>query len=774
MTEPAPPGPGPCPTDARWLGLLEDEPPPSEREELESHLEVCEPCRDRLSALAGEAPGLHDPADEVGAATLARLAWSDRDRGRGREAGPSGHAPEVPGITGLAEIGRGGTGVVFRGRQESLRRDVAVKVVGGDLPASASGSGRARMLREVQALAKIRHPNVVTVFETGEVGGCLYLVMELVEGGTLSDRIRGGVLPFHEAAEIVRDLALAVAEAHARGVVHRDLKPSNVLMGRGARGDGPAVPKLADFGLACEDGDDRLTLTGQVVGTPSYMAPEQSGLCPELGKVGPAVDVHGLGGILQAVLTGRPPYPGETTWEALALASRGAPASLRAGRPDVPRDLESVVAKCLSHEPARRYRSANDLADDLTRFLEGRPVSARPVSAPARLAKWARRRPALATASALMVLLTLAAAAGSTYHVVQLGRAFERLQGEQQKTRAALDAVRGARERERRAMETLTDDFIQRMVQRGPALNEADLAFLLKVRGYSEEPPAAGEVETVESLRFRTSGLYRLAHFLKGIGRTQEAHDSFRAGAELNGRALKLDPGNLRLSRNGVHLRYGQMMTLSELRRPTDALEVCQEVVASSRDLARRDPSQRRTLVTMLNEAALLNFEAGRVPECFRASDEAGALAGRLVAEEPGSDEVHVQRLFVDRQRLHFLGRLGRNEEGERRSPGVVAAAHERRLKRPDRTDFYDWEHDLLEDLALFQVKAGHAAEALETQRRQAEVGLARAARFPGQEKSLFNRINPTLMLYRVLKALHREAEAEAPCSGPWRRVKRC
>jgi tetratricopeptide (TPR) repeat protein len=304
--------------------------------------------------------------------------------------------PCVPGYQVLSELGRGGMGVVYKARQVSLDRLVALKVVlAGEF---AGVQERSRFAAEALAVARLQHPNVVQVFEVGEHNGHPYLALEFVEGGSLADRLRSGRPPL-PAAELAERLARAVQAAHEKGVVHRDLKPANVLL----TADG--TPKIADFGLAKRlDAPAAATRTGAIVGTPAYMAPEQA---EGRKDVGPAADVWALGAILYECLTGRPPFQGPTPTDTILRVLSDEPPPPRRLEAAVPRDLETIALKCLRKEPAKRYASAGELADDLRRFLAGEPIRARRLSLPERL--WRRRRRLLAFGLALLVLALLGA-----------------------------------------------------------------------------------------------------------------------------------------------------------------------------------------------------------------------------------------------------------------------------------------------------------------------------------------------------------------------------
>ena len=295
-------------------------------------------------------------------------------------------------------LGRGGMGVVYKAQHLALKRTVALKMVlaGGH----AGPQHLARFRIEAEAAARLQHPNIVQIHEVGEADGHPYCALEFVEGGNLAGKLDGKPMPAREAARLVESLARAMQLAHSRNVVHRDLKPANILLSV----DG--TPKITDFGLARQlDSDSGETQAGAVMGTPSYMAPEQaSGSSHEAG---PAADIYALGAILYDCLAGRPPFKGKTVVETLDQVRTQEPAPPSRWQPDVPFDLETICLKCLRKEPENRYASAAELADDLRRFQAGEPILARPIGTFERGLKWARRQPAIA---ALVVVSSLAAA----------------------------------------------------------------------------------------------------------------------------------------------------------------------------------------------------------------------------------------------------------------------------------------------------------------------------------------------------------------------------
>jgi WD40 repeat protein len=328
-----------------------------------------------------------------------------------------GEPTAVAGYDILGLLGRGGMGVVYRAWQPGLRRQVALKMV--LTGAHAGESELARFRTEGEAVARLQHPNIVQVHEFGEEDGRPFFSMEFVEGGSLGQKLAAGPLPPGQAAELIETLARAIDYAHQRGIVHRDLKPHNVLLKK----DG--TPKITDFGLAkILIGGPAQTATGAILGTPSYMAPEQAS--PH-AAVGPAADVYALGAILYELLTGRPPFQADTPLDTLQQVLRQEPVPPARLQPKVPRDLETITLRCLEKEPRNRYPSALELADDLARFRRGEPVRARPIGRPARLWRWCRRNPALAGAGALTALALLATVIVSVSFGVHQGRSADRL-----------------------------------------------------------------------------------------------------------------------------------------------------------------------------------------------------------------------------------------------------------------------------------------------------------------------------------------------------------
>ncbi len=371
--------------------------------------------------------------------------------------------PVIPGYEVLEELGRGGMGVVYKARHLKLQRIVALKMI---LAGEFAGPEEVvRLRQEAEALGRLQHPNIVQIFEVGEVSGRPFCALEYVEGGALDRKLAGAPQPTREAAALVETLARAVHAAHQRRIVHRDLKPQNILL----TADG--TPKITDFGLAKRLDEEGRTVSGAVLGTPSYMAPEQA---RGKGKeVGPAADVYALGAVLFQLLTGRPPFKAETPLDTVLQVLTIDPPPPRQLRPDVQRDLETICLTCLNKDPRRRYATAGALDDDLRRFLDRRPILVRRVGAVEKLGLWAQRRPASAAAVGFLALAAALGVGGGAavwswlraeeargQAVVQKNAA-DKARTEAEGAKQKADAARDEADQQREQAETARGDAVQ-------------------------------------------------------------------------------------------------------------------------------------------------------------------------------------------------------------------------------------------------------------------------------------------------------------------------
>ena len=385
------------------LGSLSD----SDIDEIGRHLEDCLECQlklaatDPLDSLTEGLKHVEEPTLESGPNDARVIEAVEGWAGRLPHRSSRMHElPRIEGYEVLEVLGRGGMGIVYRARDLKLKRTVALKMMRVDGPADPRVLPRFRI--EAEAVARLQHPNIVQIHEVGETEGYPYCALEFIEGVNLAKKLQGGPLPILEAVRLVESLARAMHLAHSRNIVHRDLKPANILF----TNDG--VPKITDFGLARRmDEDSGETKTGAVMGTPSYMAPEQaSGLAHEAG---PAADIYAMGAILYECLTGRPPFEATTVAETLEMVRTCSPAEPSRFQREISIDLSMICLTCLRKEPEFRYASAAALADELARFQNGEPIQARPIGRMEWCLKWGKRNPLAAQLMAGLVALSLLA-----------------------------------------------------------------------------------------------------------------------------------------------------------------------------------------------------------------------------------------------------------------------------------------------------------------------------------------------------------------------------
>jgi WD40 repeat protein len=349
-------------------------------------------------------PVNHDP-DATLAPEQTQTALSANDA-----RAPAGYAIEK-------ELGRGGMGVVYKARSLALQRDCALKMI---LSGVHSGSAEIERFRtEAQAIARLQHPGIVQVFEIGEHDGRPFMALEFCGGGSLDNVLAKNPLASKEAARLVKSLAKAMHAAHLANIIHRDLKPANVLLAKLGRESGELIPKITDFGLAKKLDEDGATRTGSVMGTPSYMPPEQA---DGRKDIGPSADIYALGAILYECLAGRPPFRAATPLDTLMQVLTDEPLPLRQLNHQVPVDLETIAHKCLQKDPKKRYATAQELVDDLGRFLNGEPVKARPVGVLERAGKWVRRNRVVSALVACVLLVLTVGIAVSGWFAYQAGQ----------------------------------------------------------------------------------------------------------------------------------------------------------------------------------------------------------------------------------------------------------------------------------------------------------------------------------------------------------------
>jgi serine/threonine protein kinase/Tfp pilus assembly protein PilF len=451
-----------CPTSQQLALFLAEELPGPEHDYVETHLETCPSCQDILERLTAERfnpfakdrspvdgqpplgcepstqrqlPFLEELANQTPARQLMPCADGLSETDRNDE---DRVYAKLPGYEILELLGQGGMGVVYKAKQQNPCRVVAVKMVAAGLPPGSTAWARFR--NEIQAIARLHHPHIVQIYEVGEHDGRPFFSMEYVDGGSLAQQLRGTPFAVRQAAQLVEILARAMHQAHQQGIVHRDLKPGNILLSSLVIGhssmatietgkandqglmtnDRRLIPKITDFGLAKILADERQPLSAQfqtqsgvILGTPSYMAPEQA--AGQTRDIGPGADIYALGAILYELLTGRPPFRAETSLETLQQVTNEEPVPPSRLRPGLHADLQIICLKCLQKEPARRYRTAADLADDLQRFLRDEPIRARRVTRRERLWHWCRRNRLVAALLVGLLAVLVVGLAGVTW-----------------------------------------------------------------------------------------------------------------------------------------------------------------------------------------------------------------------------------------------------------------------------------------------------------------------------------------------------------------------
>lgn len=415
----------------RWILGLES----SEKlvDEIESHVAECQVCAERAAALDTTCT---DRFESLLRETKHRAATETISLGKGYEI--------------LDEVGRGASGIVYRARHRGLDRVVAVKkLLAGS---SANKKTLERFQSETKALARLKHRNIVQVFDVGELEGVPFLAMEFVSGTSLSKYLRETFLNERDAAELVANLADALEHAHQQNVLHRDLKPDNVLIQANPDTDHAGSDstrstlgerlRVVDFGLARLTESDTHTRTGETLGTPSYMAPEQVQAKPD--SITAATDVYGLGAVLYECLSGRPPFHGNSPIETIRMVVEREPVSLRQLQPGLSRDLSVICHRCLAKNPASRFSSAGELRDDLNRFLSGRPIVSRPISPTRRLQRWVQRNPWPTTVALLVSLAIIAAIVGQFVYQRQVAQQRDKAVQNYQSARAAIWEMLGA------------------------------------------------------------------------------------------------------------------------------------------------------------------------------------------------------------------------------------------------------------------------------------------------------------------------------------------
>lgn len=592
----------------------------------------------------------------------------------------------ISGYEILTELGRGAMGVVYKARDVRLNRLVALKMI---LSGTQAGSTeRVRFQIEAEAVARLSHPNIVQLYKIDEYNGQPYFALEFCEGGTLSGKLEDGAFSPRQAAEVVEQLARGMEAAHRAGVIHRDLKPANVLL----TGDG--TPKITDFGLARKidtSDDSRATQAGAIMGTPSYMPPEQAAGLP----AGPTADIYSLGAILYDLLTGSPPFKGKTVLETLVqVKTQEPPPPSRLMNTPLPRDLETICLKCLHKDPVRRYPSAGELADDLRAYLTGRPISARPTPLVERAWMWSRRNPAAAGLTAMAVALGLVVLIGAP--LVARNESIRATREAGLRDRAELN-FRAAQE----AVDTMMTRIAEERLEFDPKLEELRRDVLNRaVQFYDQFLDQAGD--DAQTRRQTALALSRVAMLRGKLGQRDEAEEAYRravalldqpederrqAAVQMDLARLRRDPALYRqaiatLEKQSEHspsdedlaldlatARGGLAMLLVDVGQRSEATD--QLTAAVSRLHSSNGVAQRRELARLLGSLAQLRREAGDSDRVRPLLDDALGTYRALSALT--SDDRYEMALLHDR--LGDLSRATQPTEAIRWYQEAVALA---------------------------------------------------------------------------------------------------
>jgi eukaryotic-like serine/threonine-protein kinase len=526
--------------------------------------------------------------------------------------------PAIPNYDVLELLGHGGMGVVYKAWHQQLKRPVALKMMRAGVHATREAALRFRF--EAEAVARLAHSHIVQIHEIGEHEGLPFLALEFVEGQTLADVAQTRPFAPRRAAELVETLARAIGHAHQRGVVHRDLKPANVLL----TADG--VPKITDFGLAKRLDEERSqTRDGAILGTPSYMSPEQA--AGHVQEIGPATDVHALGVILYELLTGTPPFDGPTTYETVLKVINEEPVAPTRLKPAVPRDLEIITIKCLQKDPAKRYSSAVDLADDLRRWLNGEPIQARPANVWERGVKWAKRRPTIAALLAVSATAVLALLSGGVMHSFRVGAERDRAEANLEMAMQAVDDMLTEVGEEQLAYEPRMEEKRRRLLMKAQALYKEFLT-------QRHDSPRI-RLQTALASR-------RVADIDRLLGDYREAETAYDDAIRRFDELLQGDPNNATYRRHLATSWNYRGEARRQLGETAGAEQAYQKALTLAED-------ERDRALTRMN-LGILKTETNQFDRAEDELNAAVALFGQLANDHPGEA---IYRQYLARAHLN-------------------------------------------------------------------------------------------------------------------------
>jgi serine/threonine-protein kinase len=658
-----------------------------------------------VAATVDWAPQPDSPYAPTVVGDTAKAGDDPTDDADGNRNGKQTVKQRVAGYEVLSVLGRGGMGVVYRARQVGLNRFVALKMILHGKHAGPNVLSRFRA--EAEAVAQLQHPNIVQIYDIGTHEGLPFFSLELVDGPSLAAELGGQPMQPSRAAKLLETLSRAMHYAHVRGIVHRDLKPTNVLL------TSKGVPKVTDFGLVkrVEAEDSEQTRTGVIMGTPSYMAPEQAWGSKE---VGPLADVYALGATLYCLLTGRPPFVGPSASETILLMRHQEPVAPSKLQPNLPRDLETICLKCLQKEPEKRYANAEELAEDLRRFEAGEPILARPVGRMERLWRWCKRNPALAASAGIAIALAACLMVGGPLAAFLINKEREaavEAQGEAEANETLAAENAGLARRQGEAALTALDVVVERvntdlkflpgtqtfkqkvllvvmdqindLIEIGgkdgkdfiTAKAYAKMGEVLLEMGQTKAAReqfvrshaillelAAADKETAEHIHH-----LRLGRSFRNLGRAAERLEGAKAVRDLYGESLKARQAALPTADDPLFVKqeiagsYGDLGRMAlELGRPREALDLLTRSIAFREEWLQKAPENEEALREQAGTQSLLghaHLSLGDTARALAQFQKALPTLNQLAEKNPAniSDPVNAALCYNDIGTMHLL-----------------------------------------------------------------------------------------------------------------------
>lgn len=609
-----------------------------------------------LATIIRDQIGLHEALATLG--NHPNNSSSRTDPGLPQVAGePAAIGESIGDFEVLEELARGGMGIVYRARQKSLNRIVALKMI---LAGRYAASDQVRRFHfEAEAVARLDHPNILPIYEVNHQCGRHYFAMKYVEGGNLSSAVRRLLDQPKVAVGILVKVCRAVHFAHQRGILHRDLKPVNVLLDQDDR------PYISDFGLAkWADRADGDTASGSVIGTPAYMAPEQAFAKSQLTT---AADTYSLGAILYELLTGRPPFRSENVLATLRLVQDVDPIAPHQIRPTVDRDLETIALKCLEKDPSKRYGSAEALADDLDRWLRDEPITARPVTTWEQVLKWVRRRPAVAGLAAALLFVVVSSIVSLAVLYAKAEDRRRDAESAQASAELERDHVREQRRRTRRALDDMLSEEGLNWLTTQPDLSSQQRAFLGRALKYYEEF-AAGEAANPEARADLGEAKFRIAYINGALGRLPQAETALRQSLDIL-EELGQAPSSSAERRDHLASGYTNLSNLLvQTGRLPDAAIAAQRAISIRKHLILEQPTvveYARSLASVQSNLGVIYARLSRWNEAESAFRSAISAQEQLAANHPQVPKYQAEAAGSHHNLARLLAKIGRASEAE-------------------------------------------------------------------------------------------------------------